>query len=76
MTARNIRVEDDLWESATERAKTEGTTLSKLVRQWLADYANGEEALAHRPERGPRQIVEELSGLLDDLRAELDAKKV
>lgn len=36
---KNFRVDDEVWLPAGERAKTEGTNLSALIRQWLADYA-------------------------------------
>jgi hypothetical protein len=76
MGSRNIRCEDDRWDAASERAKSEGTTLSKLIRQWLDDYIRGDEALAHRPARDSVQIVDELASLIDVLRAELGRKEV
>jgi hypothetical protein len=52
-TARNIRIDDELWSAAGERAKAEGTNNSELIRQWLEDYAagprGGGDALAYRP---------------------------
>jgi hypothetical protein len=44
MSHRNVRVDDELWERAGTRAADEDTTLSKLIRQWLSDYANGSMA--------------------------------
>jgi predicted HicB family RNase H-like nuclease len=37
--SRNIRISDEVWEAAQARAALEGTTLSALIRQWVADYA-------------------------------------
>ena len=34
-----FRVPDDVWAAAMERATTEGTTLSALLREWTATYA-------------------------------------
>lgn len=36
---KNVRVDDDIWLPAVERAQAEGTNVSALIRQWLADYA-------------------------------------
>lgn len=39
---RYIRVDEELWRKAMTRAHAEGVTLSKLIRDWLDDYANDE----------------------------------
>lgn len=36
---RNVRVEDQLWSAASERAKRDGMTISEVVRHYLAEYA-------------------------------------
>lgn len=38
---RNVRVDDDIWVPAGERATAEGTNLSAVIRDFLADYAVG-----------------------------------
>jgi len=38
---RTIRVEDDLWRAAMDRAQADGATLSEVMRGWLTDYAAG-----------------------------------
>lgn len=35
---RTIRVPDDVWNPAREKAETEGTNLSELIREWLTNY--------------------------------------
>jgi len=40
MNSHNIRVSDDVWQSATARAASEHTNVSELVRTWLSDYAD------------------------------------
>lgn len=50
MSGKTIRVPDDVWERAMERAKDEGSTLSDLIRQWLATYAGFE------PDHGVRRV--------------------
>jgi len=37
--SRNIRISDEVWEAAQARAALEGTTLSALIRKWIAEYA-------------------------------------
>lgn len=37
-----VRVDADVWAAATARARAEGTTPSKLIRGWLADYGAGQ----------------------------------
>jgi antitoxin component of RelBE/YafQ-DinJ toxin-antitoxin module len=34
------RVDDELWDRAMAKARSEGTTLSEVVRDLLADYAD------------------------------------
>lgn len=48
MTLRNIRVDDDLWIAAGERAAEEGTALSVVIRQLLEDYVAGDDAIESR----------------------------
>jgi antitoxin component of RelBE/YafQ-DinJ toxin-antitoxin module len=36
---RNIRIDDELWDSATAQAKRDGTNISNLVRMWLTVYS-------------------------------------
>lgn len=43
---RNVRVDDDIWGPAGERAASEGTNLSALIRGWLEDYVAGGQVLA------------------------------
>lgn len=40
---RTIRVPDDVWTAAQQRAKAEGRNLSELIREWLTDYAKDSE---------------------------------
>lgn len=47
---RNFRVEDALWQKALAKAKRDGDTLSDLIRQWLADYAEYELPGAESPQ--------------------------
>lgn len=37
-TVRNIRVPDRIWQAATEKAEREGTTVSEVVRRYLARW--------------------------------------
>jgi len=37
---RTVRVPDDVWKPAVEKAESEGTNLSALIREWLVDYVN------------------------------------
>lgn len=40
---RSVRVSDELWAAAAERAAREDITLSQLLRRWLTYYvANGD----------------------------------
>ena len=39
---RTIRVSDDLWNRAREKAADEGRNLSELIREWLAEYSAAE----------------------------------
>ena len=38
---RTIRVKDDQWDSADEKAKSEGTTVSAVIRAALQVYVKG-----------------------------------
>jgi hypothetical protein len=40
---RTVRVPDELWDRALARARTDNTTLSRLIRGWLADYASADD---------------------------------
>lgn len=68
---RKYRIDDETFEAAGARAAAEGTDLSKLIRQWLGDYAANVDALAYRPTPTPGSILDELAGLVEQLRAEL-----
>lgn len=37
---RHVRVPDDLWQAALERARTEDTDLAKVIRNALREYVN------------------------------------
>lgn len=37
---RNIRVDQELWESFKERAYAEGRDVSSLIRELMTDYLN------------------------------------
>jgi hypothetical protein len=39
--ARFIRVDDDTWYKAQQRAAQENTTVSELARNWIELYADG-----------------------------------
>jgi hypothetical protein len=69
MKVRNIRTEEQLWDAASEKAKGQGTDLSKLIRQWLTDYNAGDEALAPRDEGIPA-LLDQMAQLVDALRVE------
>lgn len=67
---RTIRVEDELWERCHERAGAENTTVSKLIRGWLSDYAAGRsKAGPGRPElvQLSRAELTKLRNLIDKL---------
>lgn len=38
---RNVRVNDELWEAAREKARDDGITISEVIRQALKDYTKG-----------------------------------
>ncbi|MBD8056671.1 ribbon-helix-helix protein, CopG family [Rhodococcus ruber] len=40
---RNVRVPDELWDAARERAEAEGRHVSDVVREALHRYAKGKE---------------------------------
>jgi hypothetical protein len=42
-TIRAVRVPDDPWVPALERAQREGTTLSDVIREHLDEYAHPDE---------------------------------
>ena len=42
MPLRNVRVPDRIWEAAMKRAREEGQTLSGVIRQFLYNYAKGD----------------------------------
>lgn len=37
---RHVRVSDDLWRAAMDKAGRDGTRLSDLIRGWLTEYVN------------------------------------
>jgi len=69
---RKYRVDDDTYTRAANRAAAEGTDVSKLIRQWLGDYADNIDALAYRPKATADSIVDQMAELLEQLRAELE----
>jgi hypothetical protein len=42
LPSRNLRVEPELWERASARARAEGTTVSEVIREHLLIYADGD----------------------------------
>jgi len=40
---RTVRVPDDIWFPALEKAKAEGRTLSDVIRDALLEYIDGED---------------------------------
>ena len=70
---RKYRVDDDTYTRAAERAANEGTDVSKLIRQWLGDYADNIDALAYRPKATPDNIIDQLAELVEQLRDQLPA---
>jgi hypothetical protein len=42
MAHKNVRIDNGQWAAAQERAALDGTTISSLIRQWVADYVAGE----------------------------------
>lgn len=43
MPLRSLRIEDELWWRAMDRATREGVSLSAMIREWLEEYAKDEE---------------------------------
>jgi hypothetical protein len=41
--ARFIRIDDDTWKKAQQRAAQENTTVSELARAWIEYYAQGRD---------------------------------
>ena len=37
---RNIRIPDEVWAAAVNKARREGTTISHLVRTWIENWLN------------------------------------
>lgn len=63
MHNRNVRVSDEVWAAASARAEAEGTTLSRVLRDWLFDYAAGADA--------PEKLANQMELLIADWRAGL-----
>lgn len=42
MRTRNVRIDDDIWQLASERAKEEEATVSQVIRRLLRQYATGQ----------------------------------
>lgn len=40
---RSIRVPDEIWDPAKVKVKAEGTNLSELIREFLAEYIDEDE---------------------------------
>lgn len=49
---RTIRVPDDVWAAAKEKAERDGTNLSEKIREWLVDYV--------APRKSMEQVLDEL----------------
>jgi hypothetical protein len=60
--ARFIRVDDDTWKKAQQRAAQENTTVSELARTWIEWYAEG-YADGYEPE----SVNEELRSIANRL---------
>ncbi|TVQ91154.1 MAG: hypothetical protein EA400_05545 [Chromatiaceae bacterium] len=52
-----FNIEEELIEAATQRAASEHTTLDDLLRRWVTDYAERQEAV-----RAFDALTQELSG--------------
>lgn len=39
--ARSVRIDDDLWSRARERAKSDGITISEVINRFVEGYAEG-----------------------------------
>ena len=39
--ARSVRIHDDVWSSARERAKDDGITISEVINRFVEGYAEG-----------------------------------
>lgn len=45
---RSVRVPDELWERARDRADSEGVTMSEVLHDFIEAYANGTVSLERR----------------------------
>lgn len=53
--ARSLRVDDETWHAAMERARLEHRDLSEVIRIALRAYADGKYDAIPQPIRRPRQ---------------------
>lgn len=67
---RYFRAEDELWEGAQERAASENTNLSVLLRTWLERYVNRDPSMSLHAEVG--RIIDSLSDVQRRLGEEKD----
>ena len=44
---RNVRIADDIWQAAKERADQQGESLSDVIRRALEQYVNTETCLLY-----------------------------
>jgi hypothetical protein len=35
---RSLRIDDALWSAALDKARSQGRTLSEVIREWLREY--------------------------------------
>ena len=54
---RTARIEDDIWDPAQERAKTEGASLSTLMRAAVHRYATGDLTSNAEPASQPQPLA-------------------
>lgn len=50
---RAIRIDDEVWRPAKDRAESAGTSMSALIREWTANYA--EHGTPVTPRRGRKR---------------------
>lgn len=45
---RHVRIPDNIWIAAAQRAENDGMTISEVTRELLRDYANGHIDIVRR----------------------------
>lgn len=65
--ARHLRIADDIWDAASDRAVLNGETVSDVVRRALADYADlpspeRPAAWTWSPTEGQRRVIMRIAG--------------